>query len=225
MGRLGAVLAGIATALAAAGALGATGEEIYKARCGLCHDGGAAAAPRINDPAAWTSRLAQGKESVYQIALKGKPDTAMLPKGGFPELSDADVRTAVDYMLTQAGYRDAPVTGSRESVRAETVAAVAPAPERRAAPVDDRTLVADVAAALLKARDVAPPNAQLETYDGVTTVRGTGIKVEARDGVVTLRGVVEQANVVGRAEAIARGISGVKAVDNKLIASSLFEHD
>jgi hypothetical protein len=66
---------------------------------------------------------------------------------------------------------------------------------------------------------------QLETYEGVTTVRGTGIKIEARDGVVTLRGVVEQASVVGRAEAIARTVGGVKAVDNKLIASSLFEHD
>jgi len=57
------------------------------------------------------------------------------------------------------------------------------------------------------------------------TVRGTGIKVEARDGVVTLRGVVEQASVIGRAEAIARSVDGFKAVDNKLIASSLFEHD
>ena len=225
MPRLGIVLAGIAITLAGAGVLGATGEEIYKARCGLCHDSGAAAAPRINDPAAWTSRLAQGREPVYQTALKGKPDTAMLPKGGFPELSDADVRAAVDYMLTQAGYRDAPATAPREAARTGTVAAAAPAPERRMDPVDDRTIVADVATALLKARDVSPPNAQLETYEGVTTVRGTGIKIEARDGVVTLRGVVEQASVVGRAEAIARTVGGVKAVDNKLIASSLFEHD
>ena len=223
--RLRSALAGIAVTLAGAGALGATGDEIYKARCGLCHDSGAAAAPRINDRAAWALRLAQGKEPVYQSALKGKPDTAMLPKGGFPELSDADVRAAVDYMLAQAGYRDAPATALREATRTETVAAAAPAPERRAGPVDDRTIVADVAAALLKARDVSPPNAQLETYEGVTTVRGAGIKVEARDGVVTLRGVVEQASAIPRAEAIARAIGGVKAVDNKLIASSLFEHD
>jgi cytochrome c5 len=225
MPGLGAVLAGIATALAAAAALGATGEEIYKAKCGLCHDSGAAAAPRINDPAPWVSRLAQGKEPVYQTALKGKPDTAMLPKGGFPELSDADVRAAVDYMLVHSGYRDAPAGTPRDAARAETVAAAAPAPERRVGPVDDRTIVADVAAALLKARDVSPLNAQLETYEGVTSVRGTGIKIEARDGVVTLRGMVEQAGVIARAEAIARTIGGVKAVDNKLIASSLFEHD
>jgi len=225
MPRLGTVVAGIATALAAAAALGATGEETYKARCGLCHDGGAAAAPRISDPAAWASRLAKGKEPVYQGALKGKPDTAMLPKGGFPELSDAEVRAAVDYMLAQAGYRDAPATGPREAARAESLAAAVPPPERRAAPVDDRTIVAGVADALLKARDVSPPNAQLETYEGVTTVRGAGIKIEAREGVVTLRGVVEQASVIPRAEAIALAVAGVKAVDNKLIASSLFEHD
>ena len=147
----------------------------------------------------------------------------MLPKGGLPELSDADVRAGVDYMLVHSGYRDAPAGTPRDAARAETVAAAAP--ERRVGPVDDRTIVADVAAALLKARDVSPPNAQLETYEGVTSVRGTGIKIEARDGVVTLRGMVEQAGVIARAEAIARTIGGVKAVDNKLIASSLFEHD
>ena len=43
--------------------------------------------------------------------------------------------------------------------------------------------------------------------------------------MVTLRGVVEHAPVVARAEAIARTVGGVKAVDNKLIASSIFEHD
>jgi osmotically-inducible protein OsmY len=59
----------------------------------------------------------------------------------------------------------------------------------------------------------------------VTTVRGVGIKIEARDGVVTLSGVVEHADVVAKAERIARTIGGVKAVDNKLISSAIFEHD
>lgn len=222
MRRFGTLLAGIASLFVAAAAVGATGEEIYRAKCSLCHDSGAAAAPRTDDKAASATRVADGKEPVYRIALQGKPDTAMLPKGGFPELSDAEVRAAVDYMLLQAGYPDVPVTVPRAVARAATAAA---APESRTRPVDDRTIIAGVAEALRQSRDIAPPNAQVETYDGVTTVRGIGIRIEARDGVVTLRGVVEHAPVVARAEAIARSVDGVRAVDNKLIASSIFEHD
>lgn len=210
--------------LAATVALGATGEETYRARCSLCHDSGATAAPRISDPQAWTARVANGRESVYQIALRGKPNTAMLPKGGFPELSDADVRAAVDYMLLAAGFRDVPLTAS-PAARADKPAPAIPAPASRAGPVDDRTIVADVAEALRRAPDVAPANARLEVLEGVTIVQGAGIRVEARDGVVTLRGMVDRASAIPRAEGIARSVGGVRSVDNKLIESGLFEHD
>ena len=155
MPRLVAVLAGIASLIAAATALGATGEETYKSKCSLCHDSGATAAPRINDPSAWVPRVANGREPVYQAALKGKPGTAMLPKAGFPELSDADVRAAVDYMLLQAGYRDAPSTSPGAAARPATPAPAA-APSR-AGPAGDKTLTAEVAEALRGARDVSPP--------------------------------------------------------------------
>jgi cytochrome c5 len=220
MSRFGLLVAGIAPLLAAVAAVAATGEETYKAKCSLCHDSGATAAPRIDDPGAWAPRLAGGKEPVYRTALQGKPDTAMMPKGGAPELSDADVRAAVDYMLQRAGYRDAPVVRERA-----TPASLAPAPAGRSAAVDDGTITANVAEALRKASDVSPPNAQVETYAGVTTLRGVGIKIETRDGVVTLQGVVDEARAIPRAAAIARTVGGVKRVDNKLIASSIFEHD
>lgn len=218
--RLVTVLAGISSLITAAPTPGATGEETYKAKCSLCHDSGATAAPRINDPSAWAPRLANGREPVYQTALKGKPGTAMLPKAGFPELADADVRAAVDYMLLQAGYRDV-----LPAARAEAPAPAAAATASRAGPADDRTIIAEVAEALRSARDVSPPSARVEVADGVTTVRGVGIRIEARDGVVTLSGVVEQADVVAKAERIARTVGGVKAVDNKLISSAVFEHD
>jgi cytochrome c5 len=223
MPRLASVLAGIAPLLAAAATLGATGEETYKSKCSLCHDSGATAAPRINDPSAWALRLANGREPVYQTALKGKPGTAMLPKAGFPELGDADVRAAVDYMLLQAGYRDALQTSPRETARAEMTTPAAAS--SRAGPASDKTLTTAVAEALRSARDISPPNARIEVADGVTIVRGVGIRIEVRDGVVTLSGVVEQADVVAKAERVARTVGGVKAVDNKLIASAIFEHD
>jgi osmotically-inducible protein OsmY len=59
----------------------------------------------------------------------------------------------------------------------------------------------------------------------VTTVRGVGIEIAARNGVVTLIGTVESADVMRRAEAIARAVAGVKAVDNKLVSAALFHRD
>ena len=219
-------IAAIALTLAAARVPGATGEETYKTKCSLCHDGGAGAAPRIDDKAAWGLRLADGKEPLYQTALKGKPNTAMMPKGGFPELADAEVRAAVDYMLLLAGYRDALPAQPRPAAATPRAAERgAPTPERQMAPVDDKTITANVAEVLRGAPDISPPNAQLETYEGVTTIRGVGIKVETRDGVVTLRGVIDDAKVISRAEALARTVSGVRGVDNKLVQAALFEHD
>ena len=219
------LMGAVAFAFAATPALGTTGEETYKAKCSLCHDGGAGAAPRIDDKAAWGLRLADGKEPLYQTALKGKPDTAMMPKGGFPELADAEVRAAVDYMLLRAGYRDVLPTRPRVATRAPEPAAGPATPEKQTGPVDDRTITANVAEALRRSPDISPPNAQLETYEGVITVRGAGIKVETRDGVVTLRGVIDDVKVISRAEAVASSVGGVRGVDNKLVQAALFEHD
>ena len=140
--------------------------------------------------------------------------------------SPAEGRAAVEYMLRRAGYRD--VLPTQQPPAAPTPRAAeraAPTRERQTAPVDDKTITANVAEALRGAPDVSPPNAQLETYEGVTTIRGVGIKVETRDGVVTLRGVIDDVKVISRAESLARTVSGVRGVDNKLVQAALFEHD
>ncbi len=43
-----------------------------------------------------------------------------------------------------------------------------------------------------------------------------GAKVEVKDGVVTLKGNVENAQIMARAENIARATSGVKSVNNRM---------
>ena len=51
------------------------------------------------------------------------------------------------------------------------------------------------------------------------------IKPEAADGVVTLRGVVDNADQIKLAEAVVAKTRGVQKVDNKLIPKNMFEWD
>jgi cytochrome c5 len=57
-------------------------------------------APKIGDRAAWAPRLKAGLQGMVAIAIKGKG--AMPPKGGNASLSDADVRAAIEFMVSQA---------------------------------------------------------------------------------------------------------------------------
>lgn len=97
----------IVIALAAvlpAAALAADGQAVYGKSCTVCHATGVAGAPKLGDKADWGPRVAQGKNVLYTHAIKGftgKKGT-MPPKGGMTQLSDDDVKAAVDYMVGQA---------------------------------------------------------------------------------------------------------------------------
>ena len=77
------------------------GEKTYKMACFACHGTGAAGAPKYADKAAWVDRIAQGNATLYEHAIKGyQGKTGFMPaKGGRADLSDADVKAAVDYMV------------------------------------------------------------------------------------------------------------------------------
>src|SRR6266545_3230439 len=75
-----------------------TGEEVYKSVCMACHGAGVANAPKFGDRKAWAPHLVRGVDELYTTALKGKG--AMPPKGGNLTLSNAEMRAAVDYMLS-----------------------------------------------------------------------------------------------------------------------------
>jgi len=79
-----------------------TGKEIVDAVCSACHATGALNAPKIGDKAAWAPRVKQGKDALYKVSLQGKPGTAMVAKGGFANLADADVKAVVDLMMAKA---------------------------------------------------------------------------------------------------------------------------
>ena len=73
------------------------GTTIYNTVCGACHNTGAAGAPKLDDKAAWSARVATGKEALYKSAIGGKG--AMPAKGGAADLSDDEIKGAVDYVL------------------------------------------------------------------------------------------------------------------------------
>jgi cytochrome c5 len=74
-------------------------ESTYQAMCSTCHSSGALGAPKITDKAAWQPRIAQGSKVLYSSALNGIG--AMPAKGGHPQLSDEQVKAAVDYIVSR----------------------------------------------------------------------------------------------------------------------------
>jgi cytochrome c5 len=92
------VAAAAIPAPAAKAEAGGGGKATYESTCKACHDSGLAGAPKFGDKAAWSARLKAGKDALYATALKGKG--AMPPKGGNLSLPEADVKAAVDYIVS-----------------------------------------------------------------------------------------------------------------------------
>lgn len=208
MRLLSVLLALFATAVAAA-----TGEAVYKAKCNACHDSGAGNAPRVHVREDWRERETRGRAAMHASALKGVPYTAMAAKGGYAELTDTEVRDAVEYMLVRAGFRD--VAPAKSAV-------IPPAPLGVSAAFPDATLLEQVALALQKA---FAPRARIEVYDGQATVREVNIRVAVREGVVTLSGAVEKGDIIPRAQAVAQAVTGVRAVVSRLVAAGMLDFD
>lgn len=87
----------LAKAAPAAAAGPKDGATIVNAVCGACHGTGVAGAPKTGDKAAWAPRIAQGNDTLYKNAISGK--NAMPPKGGAADLSDAEIKGAVDHLV------------------------------------------------------------------------------------------------------------------------------
>ena len=93
-----------APATASAGGASADGKKTYETTCVACHGAGIAGAPKFGDKAAWAPRVAEGKNTLYTHALQGFQGKSgvMPPKGGNTTLADAEVKAAVDYMVSAA---------------------------------------------------------------------------------------------------------------------------
>src|SRR5437667_8498569 len=82
----------------------ADGKKIYDTTSVACHGPGIAGAPKFGDKSAWTARIAEGNNTLYTHAIQGFQGKGgvMPPKGGNTTLADADVKAAVDYMVSAA---------------------------------------------------------------------------------------------------------------------------
>ncbi len=89
--------AAAAPAPVASAASSEEGKKIYDTTCMVCHGTGVAGAPKYGDKAAWASRVAAGEDTMVKLAISGI--RAMPPRGGNANLSDAQVRAAVEHMI------------------------------------------------------------------------------------------------------------------------------
>ena len=76
------------------------GATVYNSVCMVCHAGGVAGAPKTGDKAAWAPRIAAGNATMLKNATNGIG--AMPARGGAADLSDAELKAAVDYLVSKA---------------------------------------------------------------------------------------------------------------------------
>ena len=175
------LLATAATALQAQ-ERSAAGKAVYDKTCALCHAAGVAGAPRLGAAADWEGRLRAGTATLYRSALRGTPN-GMPAKGGNLDLSDTDVRAAVDFMAAAGGARaavkkPATVAAAQPALAPKPVAEVA----RKAAAATPESAAAGPARAVARetvAQTASDPNA----FNRLLAPRGARNLAPAEDGI------------------------------------------
>lgn len=77
----------------------AQGEVIYTSSCKVCHAQGINGAPILGNKKMWAKRAGQGLPTLVQHASQG---VGLMPaKGGNDTLTEQDIRSAVQFMLSR----------------------------------------------------------------------------------------------------------------------------
>lgn len=77
-----------------------SGEEVFKAKCTVCHTAGVGGAPKIGSASDWGPRIGKGMDTLYGSAINGFK--GMPPKGTCMDCSEAEIKAAVDYMTSKS---------------------------------------------------------------------------------------------------------------------------
>lgn len=83
------------------------GRDLWIENCKGCHAYGTAGAPIPMFANDWKKRVIKDRSVLYKHAINGffGPDDTMMPeRGGNPELTDKQVKLAVDYMVQLANF-------------------------------------------------------------------------------------------------------------------------
>jgi len=87
----------LAALLGSGQASAADGKAVFDKACFGCHN---VLSPKMTgEMANWEPRLKLGNDALVASVIKGKG--AMLPRSGNASLTDADIKAAVEYMVTQ----------------------------------------------------------------------------------------------------------------------------
>ncbi len=132
----------------------ADGKAVYEKNCALCHGSGLAGAPKFGNAAEWAPRVKAGVAKLYASALNGTPK-GMPGKGGNLALSEAEVKSAVDYLVAAVGGAKAAAAPAVEKKVPAEKKPVASAPATKPAPEVKKV----AAAAPVPAAGVVPPAA------------------------------------------------------------------
>ena len=76
------------------------GKEAYEKNCAVCHKTDAMGAPDVGNKEVWIKVMEKGMDKVMVNSIKGMG--GMPPKGGNADLTDAQMKEIVDYMVTNS---------------------------------------------------------------------------------------------------------------------------
>jgi len=136
--------------------------------CTTCHTLGVAGSPKLDDKASWANRITKGEATLVNNVINGF--NVMPPRGGNAELSDAEVKLAVQYMLTTVGGAETaqsePTTmqNNKKAELMEVVPEVVPSEISVAAGKSDMEVVPEVVPSEIS---VAAGKSGKEVYDMV----------------------------------------------------------
>ncbi len=106
---------------------------VYDAACVACHGSGLLGAPKFGDAAQWAPRIKTGIDAMVKNSISGTAK-GMPPKGGRADLSDAQIKAVVEYMVAAA--TPAPAAAAAAAPRAPVAAAARPPNAASAAEVN-----------------------------------------------------------------------------------------
>lgn len=75
-----------------------SGKKLYRMRCHTCHATGKDGAPKVGNLEAWGPRIAKGMDALVESAVNGH--NKMPSRGGLATVSDSELRSAINYMVT-----------------------------------------------------------------------------------------------------------------------------